>query len=179
MRAKIVTPARPAIETREELERVAGEVSAMLLGRENIQNRMDAEILEVRERYEQVIASMGEEIKPLLADLQAWAEEHRLDTFQERKSLELVHATIGFRIGMPRLALRRGIKWALVLEFLKARLGGRFVRVKHEIDKDALLAERDALGKEKLASLGVEVVQDESFYVEPRREDRQPVAGTR
>ena len=112
-------------------------------------------------------------------DLKEWAEAHRLDTFQERKSLDLVHATIGFRTGMPRLALRRGIKWALVLEMLKVRLGGRFVRIKSEIDKDALLAERDTLGKEKLASLGVEVVQDESFYVEPKREDAPAIAGAR
>ena len=66
-----------------------------------------------------------------------------------------------------------------MLEFLKQRLGARYVRIKEEIDKDRLLADRETLGKDKMASMGVEVVQDESFFVDPKRETPPAIEGVR
>ena len=41
-----------------------------------------------------------------------------------------------------------------------------FIRTRAEPDKDSLLAQRD---RYNLQEIGLKVVQDEAFYVEPRR----------
>ena len=179
MRAKIVTPARPAIQTKEELESAAGDVSGLLLELSRVKAEMDAKLLTVREEYEAYISRLNSAIEPRLEDIRNWAERNRLSAFAERRSLELLHATIGFRTGQQKLALLKGMKWAAVLDMLKIRLGGRYVRTKTEPDKERLLADREILGKDKLRELGLEVVQDEAFLLEPRRDDLPPVEGTR
>jgi phage host-nuclease inhibitor protein Gam len=179
MKAKIVTPARPAIQTREELEAAAGQVAALLIERDETAAEMNAALQQVREHFEPRLARLDADVAPLLADVKGWAEEHRLTAFGEKRSLDLLHATIGFRTGNPRLGLRRGVKWNMVLDMLKTVLGGAYVRSKEEVDREGLLRDREALGAGKLARLGVEVVQDEAFFLEPKREDLPAVPGTR
>ena len=94
-----------------------------------------------------------------------------ISVFAKKKSLEMVHGTIGFRTGTPKLKTLKGFTWAsaknLVCEFLPA-----FIRTTEEIAKDKLLADRDVEGMtEKMAQCGIMVAQDETFYVEPKKED--------
>ncbi|MBQ9073793.1 MAG: host-nuclease inhibitor Gam family protein [Muribaculaceae bacterium] len=47
-----------------------------------------------------------------------------------------------------------------------------FIRTTEEIAKDKLLADREADGMaEKMEKCGIYVAQDETFYVEPKKEE--------
>lgn len=58
----------------------------------------------------------------------------------------------------------------LVKEFLP-----EYIRVSEELAKDRLLADRDKEEvAEQLSKCGMTIVQDETFYVEPKKENEQP-----
>ena len=65
---------------------------------------------------------------------------------------------------------RRGITWSSVLLLLTQLKRWDYIRAKTEPDKEKLLADREKLGDEGLAELGVAVVQDETFFLEVKRE---------
>ena len=55
----------------------------------------------------------------------------------------------------------------MVREFLPG-----YVRTSEEVAKDKLLADRDEEGMyDKMAKCGITVAQDETFYVEPKKEE--------
>ena len=85
--------------------------------------------------------------------------------------METVHGTLGFRTGTPKLKTLKGFTWGAVTNLLTEFLPG-YVRTVVEPAKDKLLADRD---DEQTAALfpkvGITVVQDETFYVEPKKEE--------
>ncbi len=175
---RVKRPAAPAIAGRDELEQATGEVARMIIERDIHRAEMEAAIQRVRETYEPTVTALDSSIEALVRDIQEYAESDRVN-WNGRKSIEMLHAAIGFRTGQPRLALRRGAKWATVLQALKDSLNGRYLRVRETIDKDRLLAEREHVGADALRLIGVEVRQDESFYIEPRRESFPDLEGVR
>lgn len=131
------------------------------------QGKMNAELTAVKEKYESTIGKLQEEKENHFEMLQAFAEEHP-ELFEDKKSMDFTHGTIGFRTGMPKLNTRKGFKWPAVFELVKASMK-KYIRTKEEVDKESLLADRVALG-DKLKEVGLEVVQEETFYVQPNLE---------
>ena len=102
--------------------------------------------------------------------MQTYATENKDTLFSKKKSLESAHGIIGFRTGNPKLKNRKGFTWAAVTNLCKEFLPD-YIRTTEELAKDKLLADRDVPEvAEQFAHIGVEVVQDESFYVEPKKE---------
>ncbi len=63
-----------------------------------------------------------------------------------------------------------GMTWAGILELLKIK-GKNYVRMVEEVAKDKLLAERDLDDcKIVMDACCIDVVQDETFFVEPKTE---------
>jgi phage host-nuclease inhibitor protein Gam len=60
---------------------------------------------------------------------------------------------------------RRTFDWDGVLDRLRQKGWNAFIRTRSETDKDSLLAQRE---RYNLQEVGLKVVQEESFYVEPR-----------
>ncbi len=88
----------------------------------------------------------------------------------EKKSLESAHGIIGFRTGNPKLKNMKGFTWAAVTNLCKEFLP-QYIRTTEELAKDKLLADRDITEVAAMFStIGVQVVQEESFYVEPKKE---------
>lgn len=130
-----------------------------------IEGKMNAEITAIKEKYESRINKLQEVKDENFEVMQAWAENNP-DQFESKKSIDFTHGTIGFRTGMPKLSLRKGYTWSSVLDIVKDKVKN-FVRTKEEVDKDGLLAARETTD---LKSLGLEVKQDETFYVQPALE---------
>jgi phage host-nuclease inhibitor protein Gam len=85
--------------------------------------------------------------------------------------MEMVHGTLGFRIGTPKLKTLKGFTWGAVTNLLKEFLPD-YLRTSEEPAKDKLLADRDVEDVVLLLpKVGVFVDQDESFYVEPKKEE--------
>ena len=103
--------------------------------------------------------------------LQSFATEHRDDLFSKKKSLEMAHGVIGFRTGTPKLKTLKGFTWASALQMVTEFLPD-YIRQSWEIAKDKLLVDRDEDAMVvKMAKCGITVVQDETFYVDPKKED--------
>jgi hypothetical protein len=83
----------------------------------------------------------------------------------------MVHGLVGFRTGTPKLKLLSGWTWEKVLEFISVNQLMDLIRTKKEVDKELILANRDCIKPETLKQIGIKVVQDEAFFVEPKRDD--------
>lgn len=169
--AKRLKPVIVPPRTREEMESLVGDIAALKIIERADAAEMDAELHAVRERYETRMAENADKLTPLLLRAQAWAEAHPAE-FGKLKSIEMLHGTIGWRVNTPSLKTLAGWTWDRVLEKLKSlRLHPGYVRTKEEVNKQALLADREKIGDDDLRQCGMRVVQEEDFYVEPRLTD--------
>ena len=155
----------------EEMENAFADYARADARIQKINATMDIEMTKIREKYQDELTKLGETKDNAFDIMQAYAMENREELFSKRKSLETTHGTIGFRTGTPKLKTLKGFTWASVLTMLKEFLPGS-VRTVEEPAKDKLLADRE---DEEVAALlpkvGVAVVQDETFYVEPKKEE--------
>lgn len=130
-----------------------------------IEGKMNAEITTIKEKHEAKINSLQEQKDECFEVMQVYAEANP-ELFGDKKSVDWTHGKFGFRTGMPKLQTLKGFKWPAVLALVKQKLNG-YTRVKEDLDKEKILANRTELD---LKSIGVEVVQDESFFIEPNLE---------
>lgn len=138
---------------------------------QKINSTMDIEMTRIREKYQDELAKLTETKDNAFDIMQTYAMENRDELFSRRKSMETTHGILGFRTGTPKLKTLKGFTWASVLNLLKEFLPG-YVRTIEEPAKDRLLADRDLEDvKEAMPKVGITVVQDETFYVEPKKEE--------
>ena len=176
-RIKVVTP---VIQTRDEAEGVMNALALIATNKRIIAARMDKELLAVQEKYSGQLTECDAVITSEAKKLEAWANAHPEEFPRNKKSIELLAGTIGFRIDTPSVALlNRTFTWAKVLAFIKAKRWRKFIRVKIEVDKDAILKRAGTLEKptkfqrETLPEMGLKIVQAENFFVEPKLTDTE------
>lgn len=154
----------------EEMEQAFTDYATSDAKLQKINATMDVEITRIRNKFADSIAALQESKDKAFDVIQAYAIDNKAELFARKKSLETVHGTFGFRTGTPKLKLLKGFTWASVTNLLKEYLP-TYVRVSEEAAKDKLLADRD---NEKVAGylvkVGVAVIQEESFFVEPKKE---------
>ena len=138
---------------------------------QKIQAEIELACAKIREKHADKLASLDGLKATAFDTLQAYATENKGELFSKKKSLEMVHGVIGFRTGTPKLKTMKGFTWASALTMVKEFMGD-FIRTTEEIAKDKLLADREAEGMaEKMEKCGIYVAQDETFYVEPKKEE--------
>ena len=115
---------------------------------------IELQCAKIRERYANKLAELEGEKEKAFNTLQAYAIENQTELFAKKKSLEMAHGVIGFRTGTPKLKTLKGFTWASALQLT---------------DEDPLGAGKSMI--EMMAKCGIQVVQDETFYVEPKREE--------
>lgn len=138
----------------------------------------DQELALVQERYAARIKSITDDIEAREGQLREWSVGNRRREFGEAQSLELPAGYLRFRLGNPRLELRRGWDWDKVLtrllKFPVVSQWAQYVRREPVLDKQLIL--RDAKGenplmtKRRLAVIGLELGREERFCVEPKPE---------
>ncbi len=134
-----------------------------------IKAKMDVEMTRIREKYQEKLTELGDEKAAAFEKLQSYAENNR-EEFGNRKSLEFAHGVLGFRTGTPKLKLLKGFTWNSVTNLIKEFLPD-YVRISEEPAKDRLLSDREAPEVSALfKKIGIMVDQDETFYVEPKKE---------
>lgn len=163
MKIKTTTP-----KTREDIEALVGDLAAAKIEQQGLTAEMDAEIAMVRTRFEAGLALLTERLNVMTEVAHLWAQAHP-EEFAKRKSLEFTQGVIGFRTTPHKLKLLSKWTWAKVLEKMEPMNFWRaYIRTKKEVDKEALIANRDGLPPENLAGIGVKIVQDEEFFIEPK-----------
>ena len=156
--------------TREQMEAAFGEYAVADARMAKINATIDVQVTSLREKYADELSRLDEVREKAFAVMQAFAVENKDDLFSKKKSMESVHGILGFRTGTPKLKTLKGFTWGAVTNLLKEFLPS-YVRTTEEAAKDKLIADRD---DEEIAALfprvGIAVTQDETFYVEPKKE---------
>lgn len=138
---------------------------------QKINAEIELQCARIREKQADRLSQLDAEREQAFDVLQAYAVENQAELFAKKKSLDMAHGTIGFRTGTPKLKTLKGFTWASVLQMVREFLPG-YVRTSEEVAKDKLLADRDEEGMtDKMAKCGITVAQDETFYVEPKKEE--------
>ena len=161
-RIKIV---RSLLKSRAEAEHLVGEIVTLQLTLNDQKIAMDQELAAIRARYEGTLDGLQKSIDEKSTVAMAWAQENPGE-FGAKKSIDFVHAVIGFRTGQPKLGKRAGWTWERIKEAVARQLPD-YIRTKTEVDREKILADREILAP-VLREVGLKVEQDESFFVDPK-----------
>lgn len=162
------TPAAPAVRSRKDLETLVARIAALKLAEARQAARLDADLQRVRDRHEPRLAAVRAELDAKTEAARAWAEAHPA-AFGGQRSLALPAGTLGWRAGQPTLKPLPGWTWDRVLAQLKSLPDLRdYIRVREDVNKQRLLADRAALGPDQLQTAGLHVAQTDHFFVEPK-----------
>ena len=158
-------------DRQEAVNMIAG-IGAAQREREGLKREMDEQITALREKYDALMAPAVESIKALSQGVHVWAEAHRDELTQhgKTKTANLMTGEVRWRTTPPSV---KAVRVKEAIEELKARhLAARFLRVKEEINKEAILADPAAVeGMKWLA-----ITQSEDFVIVPFETDLEEVA---
>ncbi len=157
-----------AIESRAQFDSTVDDICKLQIDREILVADRDRLIASVMEEHNPRIEAIGSEISAKLILCEKYATTHRESLFGKLKSAASSLGLFGFRTGNPKLVLlNRKWKWDDVLQALKSLGREELIRRKEECDKDALKKLEDA----ELAAVGLRIDQEETFFIEPKRDD--------
>lgn len=153
----------------EDAEKVMAEYATADARMVKINAIMDERFTKIRNEFSEELQTLSDKKDESLNSLHFFAESNA-QLFDKKKSIPMTHGVIGFRTGTPKLKTLKKFTWGAVTELLKDYLP-EFVRVEENPAKDLLLANRDNVEVNKFFSkCGIEVAQDETFFVELKKE---------
>lgn len=165
--------------TREEMECLVGEIALLKTAERAAKADMDEEIKACKDGFLTTFTEIEERLAVLLPQARAWAEFNPAE-FGKAKSIAMLHGTIGWRLNTPSLKTAAGWTWDRVLEKIQAMgaaMSG-FVRTKEEVNKQLIIDRRDDIGADALKSIGLRIVQEDEFYVEPNHTETAKIERT-
>jgi len=167
MKTRLKKEAVAPIRTRAEAEAIVAAVADLTVEKLGLAADMDGRILSIKKYFAPLLKRSNDELAAAVAQLNGWANANPGE-FGKARSIEFPAGVIGWRTGQPQLKTQRGWDWDRVLQALKFEHQCGYIRVKEEVNKEALLNTRVALGEDWLAFFGLKVSQAESFFVEPK-----------
>lgn len=159
---------RPTMPVPQDADEVS---SAILTIGENqrevarLTSEMNAQLSAIKTEYELRAAPHVEEIKQLGDGVHAFCEAHRVELTSDGKVKTAKFSTgeCSWRLNPPKVVIKRGIGLDTIFELLRARRLKRFIRVKEELDKEAILSEPGTV----TGMTEISVEQSEQFVVKP------------
>lgn len=131
---------------------------------------MDTRITAIRDKYQPQISAAREKLNGRFELLEHFAKTNP-QLFKRSRTIGFTFGKLGFRKGMPKLKTLPGKTWKMVLEYLLGTYP-EYVEKVPKIKKEELISKRkDKRIREILPIMGIEVVQDDVFFVEPKKED--------
>ena len=157
-------------QTRDEVNQAIADIGMAQRERERIQAAMNDDLANIRARYEEAAKPHAERIKALTQGVAAWCEAHRdeLTKSGRTKTAKLATGEVSWRTRPPSVAVRGK---DVVIEALRKLGLDRFLRVKVDLDKDAILREPDSIEGVR----GLSISQREDFIVKPDSTDLEEV----
>lgn len=168
-KTKKVTISNVSLEQAQAASELYAQKQAKLA---SIEAKMNEELNKVKSKFMDQITELQEELEPQVEVLEVFAKEQQ-PNWGKKKSMELLHSVIGFRTGTPKVDKAKGFTWDAITELLgKNKAFTGFIRSKQEVDKESILACKDEKMLEMLEKQAfVSIIQEETFYVEAKREE--------
>lgn len=149
----------PTVSTVEEADATLAEIAAR-------KRQISLHEIALKEDVDKLKAECAARCEPLKKDIEAreqalvqFALARREELFKNRKSRELTFGTIGFRVSSSLRTIKK-MTWERVLGVLKERGMTHCIRIKEEVDKEALRT----LGPNTLADVGCKLTQEDAFF---------------
>lgn len=161
----------PVPQTRDEVIAAIATIGGQQRERDRIQATMNDELAAVRERYEAEAKPFADKISALTKGVQLYCEAHRQQLTRDGKVKNHTFASgeVKWRMRPKSVVLRGG---DAIIDALKSLKLARFIRVKEEVNKDAILADPEAVAGVK----GISIRQTEDFVVQPWDTELEEVA---
>lgn len=159
-----------AATSRDEVERLLLDLGEIQRRRELIKLALDESISAARATAADEDAPLKIREESAVAAIQAWAEVNRPSlTADGLKTVPLANGVIGWRTGMPTVAIKRGTDLPDLLRRLIDRGLSVFVRHAPDLDKEAILRADDTdLSRLRYVAPEIAISQIERFFVEPK-----------
>ena len=136
-----------------------------------ITDDLNGEIDQLKEMAKACAAPLEARKKEITDALGAFLKMNRDAVLKDRKSVELAFGFMGFRASSS-ICQMRGVTAEMSLERLKSGGFAEGIRIREELDKDALRG----WPEDRLALVGLTRVQKDQFFVELKEENLQPGA---
>lgn len=168
---RIKTKALLVPQSRDEAAEYVAEIGRLQRERQKIQADMNDEMAVIKQKFEAKALPLGENIQQLSQGVQAWCEANRdlLTQGGKVKFAQLSSGEVKWRMRPCKVNLK-GID--TIIESCKKLGLARFIRVKEEVDKEAMLREPDVATSVQ----GVSITQGEDFVITPFETDLEEVA---
>ena len=139
--------------------------------RTRIETQMNDELAELKAKFEEWAGEHTDSIERNLKGLQIWCEAHRAELLKgDSKTARFAAGEVSWRMRPSKVTLRSIKK---VLDQLHEKELTRFIRSKETINKEAMLAEPDAVKDIKGVKVGS---AGEKFIVKPFESELEEVA---
>lgn len=160
-RKAIKTQALPMPETREEAEKLLGEIGMLQRRVGEYQAKASDRIAGISQAFAELVAPVNDQIEAKFQALHAFAEAHRKELLEgDSKTVKFTTGTLSWRFTPPAVKLT---KPDAVLEQLKKRRLWDFVRTIQEVNREAIL--EDPTKVEGIE--GIKVTSREEFVAKP------------
>lgn len=160
-----------ACQTRDQADEAIAEIGRRQRERDRIAAAMNDELAVIKKKFEEQAAPHVERVQYLTDGVQIWCEANRAALTQggKVKTAALPSGEVRWRTTPPSVSLKAVDK---VIEALRAMKLTRFLREKVEVDKEAILAEPEAVEHIK----GITISQKEEFVIVPFEAELQRAA---
>jgi phage host-nuclease inhibitor protein Gam len=175
---KLKTQASPVSvpQTRDAVADAISQIGIAQRHRQRIEAAMNDEIAATKLRFEKEAQLYNDQIQALRTGVQIWCEANRdaLTQAGKVKFATFPSGEVKWRLTPPAVAVK-AVK--ATIELLRKKGFTRFLREKTEINKDAVLAEKDAAAALAKAGIaGITIAQHEEFVIEPFETKLEEVA---
>lgn len=139
--------------------------------------KMNEKINELKSRYEDETADARAKKLALEKELEKFCKQNK-NEFGSQKSKTLLFGKIFFRTTPPKVCLlNRKYTITTAIELASKLFRDKYIRIKKELDKDAILASYAAkeIDDERLAAIGLKIDQQEKFGYEINWENLREV----
>lgn len=152
-------------QSRAEATDAVARIGANSRELQRIEADMNDKIAKIRQAYEERAKPLRDEIDADRKGVQTWCEANRaaLTDGGKTKTVNLASGEVKWRLTPPAVKIARGMMEAVMTAIRAAGLGDQLIRVKEELNKEAVLAAPERIEGVK----GISIEQAEEFIVEP------------
>ncbi len=165
-----------AISSMEALDTAAGECTRTRIQLTRWIAQRDAAVAALENEYQPAATGLTQKIAALEASIQDYCAANRAALFPQKKSRETHLAEFGFEMTPPRVeTANKKIKWKdVVARLARVAWGRAYIRTPEcQVNKQALLSDREKLTPEHCLAAGIQFCQDEQFFIRPKPETAQ------
>lgn len=159
------------ITSRPALEAVVADVVKLKLDHTAATAAMERDIADVQKRHQEYLLKLSQQLEAKEAAVFVYCQKNRAELFADKKSLDLLLATVGFELTPPRVEKlnSKDTFGKIALRLANLIWGEPYLRYPDaEVNKEKLLADRPMIAPDQLKEAGLKIEQDENFFIRPK-----------